>query len=411
MNKKILFSLCLLVFVDAIGAGLIFPIMPELFLNSEYGLVKTDSFLSSNILYGLSFGLFPLASFFGMPLLGSLSDQYGRRRIMILGLAGICVSDLLSCAAILIRDPYIFLLSRLVMGFCSGTYVIANATIADLSIDIKSKMNNFRWPVLAFILGFILGPLIGSCSTVFEGLQSLTIPFVIAMCLSLFNLLLMYIFFNESRFFNSNDKKSFKKQLNFISYIFTNKSLKQLTISYSLFQFAMGLFIQSLSLFLANKFNYDTGYIGIFFTVMCIGLALNILVIQPLVSRYIKIGKLIVLSILVMAIMLLVEGISVCIDDYINIDIKLIIWLGSLVFYIFMPFATTGYTAVYSAYVEKNEQGKVMGGIGQISSIMFFLSSFFIGYLVLTHESMILILAGILALLGALLLYKQVINR
>lgn len=60
MNKKILFSLCLLIFVDAIGAGLIFPIMPELFLNSEYGF-KVNSFLSSNILYGLSFGLFPLA--------------------------------------------------------------------------------------------------------------------------------------------------------------------------------------------------------------------------------------------------------------------------------------------------------------------------------------------------------------
>ncbi len=403
MNKKILLALCLLIFVDAIGAGLIFPIMPELFLNTKYGLVKGNGFLSSSLLYSLSFGLFPLASFFGMPLLGSLSDQYGRRKIMILGLVGICISNLLACVAIIIRDPYIFLLSRLTMGFCSGTYVIANASTADLSSGVTSKMNNFRWPMLAFISGFVLGPLIGSSSTMLEGLYSLTIPFVIVLCLSLFNLILMYALFKNVKQNNQIKIKSFKYQFKDIGYIFTAKSLKLLTISYSLLQFAMGLFIQSISLFLADAFNYDTGCIGIFFTVMCLGLALNALVIQPLLIKYIKVSNLITMSIMIMAIMLLIQGIAVYINYFVKINIQLFIWITSLVFYVFMPLVTTGYTAVYSDYSEQHEQGRTMGGLGQVSSMMWFISSFFVGYLVLTHESIILIIAGILALLSVLL--------
>ncbi|MED7789341.1 MFS transporter [Francisella sp. 19X1-34] len=410
MNKKILFSLCLLIFVDAIGAGLIFPIMPELFLNSQYGLVKSNSFLSSNILYGLSFGLFPLASFFGMPLLGSLSDQYGRRKIMLLGLVGICLSDLLACFSILVRDPYIFLLSRLTMGFCSGTYIVANAVIADLSTSVKSKMNNFRWPMLSSIAGFVLGPLIGSSSVIAKGIYSLTTPFIIVLCLSLFNLALIYLSFRDISLDKSLEKtKTFKAQVRAIIDIFTDKSLRFLTISYSLFQFAIGLFIQSISLFLASSFNYSTKIIGIFFTVMCLGLTLNILIIQPILTKYVEVRRLIIFSIVIISIMLLIQGLSIYIGNGVNI--KAIIWVASLVLYIFMPFSNTGYMAVYSDYTDKKEQGKAMGSLGQITSLMMFIASFFIGFLVLAHEPILLILAGILALIGALLLYIQFLER
>ncbi|MBY7735090.1 MFS transporter [Francisella philomiragia] len=407
MNKKILFSLSLVIFVDAVGSGLIFPIMPELFFNTQYGLAKNSNFLPINILYGLSFGLFPLASFFGMPLLGSLSDQYGRKKIMIIGLIGVCISNLLSCIAILIGNPYIFLLSRLLMGFCSATYMIVNAVIVDLSKGLKSKMSNLRWPMLAFIAGFVLGPLVGSSSTILKGLFSLLIPFMIVLFLSIINLILILVLFYDTNSINLIEKKKIKAQFKAIGYVFKNKSLKLLSISYSLFQFATGLFIQSISLFLANTFNYDTKHIGIFFTVMCMGLAFNILVFQPILSKYIKLTKLIIISIIVAATMLIVQSIVVLIDDFISINVRPIIWATCLIFYIFIPFATTGYTAIYSDYVDKQEQGKAMGALGQLSSIMWFLSSFFIGYLVLRHESIILILAGGLALLGAFLLYIQ----
>ena len=107
-SKAILFTLCLFIFIDSISAGIIFPIMPELFLNAQYGLVSSNSFLSPQMLYGLAFALFPLAGFFGMPIIGSLSDYYGRKNLMIIGIFGICLSDVISCISIFSHNVYLF---------------------------------------------------------------------------------------------------------------------------------------------------------------------------------------------------------------------------------------------------------------------------------------------------------------
>ena len=201
--------------------------------------------------------------------------------------------------------------------------------------------------------------------------------------------------------------------MKYVECVFSERvpDLKLLTISYSLFQFAIALFVQSISLFLAETFSYDTGDIGLFFTVMCMGLALNILFIQPILSRYIRINKLIMSSIVIIAFMLLIQGTLVYMDDFVRLNVRPAIWISSLILYIFMPFANTGYTAIYSDYANDNEQGRAMGGPGQLSSLMSFISSLFIGYFVLAHESIILILAGVLALLATLLLSKQFLEK
>ena len=85
-NRMVLMSLCLFIFIDSISVGIIFPIMPELFLNHSYGLASSTTYLSPEMLYGLSFALFPLAGFIGMPLIGSLSDQYGRKNVIIISI-------------------------------------------------------------------------------------------------------------------------------------------------------------------------------------------------------------------------------------------------------------------------------------------------------------------------------------
>jgi hypothetical protein len=60
--KSVLYSTCLLLFIDTISAGLIFPILPAFFINQEYGLLKNDLYFSKEILYGLSFVMFPLST-------------------------------------------------------------------------------------------------------------------------------------------------------------------------------------------------------------------------------------------------------------------------------------------------------------------------------------------------------------
>ncbi len=115
--NSLLISLCVLIFIDSMSTGIIFPIMPELFLDPQYGFVSNHSWLSSGLLYGLAFALFPLAGFFSKPFLGKLSDQFGRRKVLLWGIFGISISDLLACLSIILKSPYLFLFSRVIMGF------------------------------------------------------------------------------------------------------------------------------------------------------------------------------------------------------------------------------------------------------------------------------------------------------
>jgi hypothetical protein len=83
-----------------------------------------------------------------------------------------------------------------------------------------------------------------------------------------------------------------------------------------------------------------------------------------------------------MGLMLLIQGLLVYIDDFYNINIQVYVWLTSFVFYVFMPLVGTGYTAIYSDSSSKDSQGKVMGGMGQIYSLTWFIGELFIGYIV-----------------------------
>jgi DHA1 family tetracycline resistance protein-like MFS transporter len=98
---KYLFPLCLVLFIDSIGTGLALPILPELFLNSQYGLVSGYNSSISNFLYGLSLAVVPLSSLIGLSFFGALSDVHGRKSMIIVGLIGIFISYLISILSVL----------------------------------------------------------------------------------------------------------------------------------------------------------------------------------------------------------------------------------------------------------------------------------------------------------------------
>ena len=401
-SKVILFTLCLFIFIDSISGGIVFPIMPELFLNAQYGLVSSSSFFSPQMLYGLAFALFPLAGFFGMPIIGSLSDFYGRKNLIIIGMFGICIGDVISCISIFSHNVYLFLLSRLIMGFCAGAFVVGNAIIADISSDEKSGMSNFRWPMIASILGFVLGPLIGSSAALAEGSSSLMLPFLIALVLGWVNLYMLYKYLPN--ILNKKSKESFSvwKIFKSIYSVLNSKPLITLSISYILFQFCIGLFIQSISLHLAQRFSYSTGDIGFFFTFMCLGLAISSMVIQPILLRFVKVRSIVSISVLIVVLMLLIQGVNEL--QTADASLSLVI-VTSFVLYLFLPLAGTGYTSIYSNISLKESKGSMMGLMGQMSSVTWFMGGIFVGYMVAADEAMMIFIASALGFISFLICF------
>jgi len=128
-------GVCMLFFIDSIGLGLVFPILPTLFLNTHFGLTTYINPAYINLLYGIAIALFPFGSIFGMSILGSMSDRFGRKSILTKGVLGFLLGCLLSVFSIYLHNVWLFLLSRFVSGFSSGTYAVCMASIMDISGD------------------------------------------------------------------------------------------------------------------------------------------------------------------------------------------------------------------------------------------------------------------------------------
>ena len=406
-----LISLCLLIFIDSIGIGLIFPIMPELFLNNVTGLIVGSSYYSRDMLYGIAFAVFPLMGFFGMPIFGSLSDSYGRRKMILLGLGGMGVGYLVSALSVFMHCYILFIVSRIVCGFCAGTYTIANAAISDISLGSKGKIQNFRWPVLASILGFILGPAISSVIGFFHVSLKLSTPFLIAVVLSLINWIILFISFKETKLIKSEKAPVFRilfKNISSVIYVLKNPEMRVLSIGYCAFQFGFGLFVQSISLYLAQAFGYTPSNIGLFFIFLGIVIGFSTLVFQPKIGKNINYRSLLLFSLVFMGFLLLIQS-FVCYMMF--RDIQYFIWVLSGIFYLAIPFATLGSMALFSGLVTRKEQGMAMGGVGQMYSVMWFIAALLIGRISSMQESLILFAAGISLLLSFMLFYYKLIRQ
>ncbi len=151
------------IFIDLLGVGILVPIIPQLLGNpaSQFYLLPAGwSYQSGLILLGFLTAIYPFMQFFATPILGQLSDKYGRKKLLAFSLAGTAVSYVLFAYAIIIRDIPLLFISRGLDGITGGNLAVAQAAIADVSTPDK-RTRNFGLIGAMFGLGFIMGPYIG----------------------------------------------------------------------------------------------------------------------------------------------------------------------------------------------------------------------------------------------------------
>lgn len=184
-SKGSLLFIFLTILVDVMGIAIIIPVIPELLEN------LTGSALNeAGLIGGLLIASFAAMQFLFAPLMGELSDKYGRRPVLFLSLAGLGVDYIFHALA-----PSLFLLfvGRMLAGICGASHTVATAYIADISTP-ENKAKNFGMIGAAFGLGFFLGPMIGGLCAQW-GYQ---MPFFVAAGLTLLNLIFGILVLPES---------------------------------------------------------------------------------------------------------------------------------------------------------------------------------------------------------------------
>ncbi|HEY0299835.1 MAG TPA: TCR/Tet family MFS transporter [Rhizomicrobium sp.] len=172
--------------VDTIGLGIIIPVTPRLITE-----LTGESLSGAARWGGLLFFLFALMQFFFSPVLGNLSDRYGRRPVLIVSLLVLSADYLLSGLA-----PTIgwLIVARLLSGIAASTYPTVNAYIADVSPP-EQRAANFGLIGAAFGIGFVLGPALGGLVGDHWGTRA---PFFVAAAVALANALFGWFVLKES---------------------------------------------------------------------------------------------------------------------------------------------------------------------------------------------------------------------
>lgn len=161
------------VFIDVLGIGLMLPVLPAL-VGELAGSPDLQSYW-----YGALMVTFGLAQFLAMPLLGALSDRYGRRPVLLLSIFGLGITYLISATT---QSLTILLLSRLISGATSASFTVANAYVADITTP-ADRSKGFGAIGAAFGIGFIAGPALGGLLAS----DDIRLPFFVAAGMALLN--------------------------------------------------------------------------------------------------------------------------------------------------------------------------------------------------------------------------------
>lgn len=180
-TKKVLTTLFFIVFADMLGFGLIIPLLP--YYAKEFG--------AKDIVIGFLSMIYPLGQIFASPLIGRMSDKFGRKIALLLSVGGTFLSLLLLGFA---KSLTLIFISRLLDGLTGGNITVAQSYISDFT-DKKSRAKSLGLIGAAFGLGFILGPAIGG----FLSRWGFHVPAFFAAGLSFVNLLNIIFLLPDSK--------------------------------------------------------------------------------------------------------------------------------------------------------------------------------------------------------------------
>lgn len=329
----------LTIFVNLVGFGIIVPLLP----------FYAETFGASPLTIGLLFAAFSACQLVAAPLLGDLSDRYGRRPVLIFSLAGTVVSFVMMAMA---HSVAMLFAARIVDGLSGGNISTARAYVADIT-EPKDRARAFGMIGAAFGLGFIAGPaLSGVLAHV-----SIAAPVWAAAVITLIATLMAWLWLPETV-----HKAAAGTGMPFrnLSEMMRRPGLRRMLWIDFIYWFAFAIFQTTFALFAAHRFGFDASQTGYFFAAFgVLGAVVQGGIIRPIVHR-LGDKPTFILGVICAAVGLLMATVAHTIPLFTLAMVPLALGIG---------FGHPTVSALVSRAGRSDEQGRVQGAAGAVESL------------------------------------------
>lgn len=341
MKRSPLLIIFITVFIDLVGFGIVIPVLPY--------YVEGTKFNGSARMVGLLFASYSIMQFVFTPVLGRLSDKYGRRPILLISLIGTSVGFLILGFA---TTLWMLFLGRIIDGISGGNISTAQAYIADITKP-EDRAKGMGLIGAAFGLGFTFGPAIGGILSRW----SISLPFVFAGCMALANAVLLYFMLPETvtREHPARASAAAGRRLGQLLAAFKQRRLAFVLAIYFLFIVAFSIMTTSFALFTMYRFGYDAAHNGYLF--MYVGI-LGVVIQGGLIGRLVKaFGE---MRLIIIGALLFATSLFAIPFTGPQTGLLTLLAVGAL-FAVGNGLATPSLTALASKSVGPGEQGSVLG--------------------------------------------------
>jgi multidrug resistance protein len=199
--NRIIWVLVLIAVINSMGFGIIIPLLYP--YGKKFGVTEHT--------IGLLTAAFSIAQFFATPVLGSLSDKWGRKPLLVISLIGTAVSFIMFGFA---NSIFMLFAARILDGLTGGNISVAQAMISDISSP-KERAKNFGILGSAFGFGFVIGPAVGGLLSKF----GLKVPFFFAAGIAVIGVLLTLFFLKETNQNKTGRSSTQKSRFSFLSLV------------------------------------------------------------------------------------------------------------------------------------------------------------------------------------------------
>ncbi len=281
----VLFATLLL---DMIGFGMVIPILPILLTDPSSPAFLLDGYSQGMqfLMAGVLMALWGVTQFISAPIAGELSDRFGRKRLLIVGVGVLAASQVLFGIGVEIESIGLLFFARAIAGIAAGNAAIAQATIADVTAP-QDRAKNFGLIGAAFGIGFILGPLLSGWIAGFT--DDPAMPFWVAGALGTLNVLFVGLFLRETNTRAAAARTAFTiwKGARNIAAAVRDVDTRTLYAASFLYLLGFGFLPPFYGVFLVNELGFNATQVGMAFAAvgLCVTFA-QLVVLRLLTTRF-----------------------------------------------------------------------------------------------------------------------------